>query len=539
MNIRILWLLGLIMSTMLSFAQRDLSVDEYINLYKHIAMEEMETSGIPASITLAQGILESRFGNSRLAVQGNNHFGIKCHDWNGKRMYHDDDARGECFRVYRNANESYRDHSDFLQTRSRYSSLFNYSTTDYKKWAHGLKSAGYATNPKYATILINLIEKHQLHLYDKPERKLFASKNHNERDRSNVKVSSDKTYKVSENKVYSTTKMDNNSAIQVFTYNRIKTIKVAKNDNIQSIASRNYVPVSRLFKYNDLKPGHEIKVGEFIYLQPKRGKAGHKYHVVKNDQTLWDISQLYGIKLSNLYDRNMLRVGEEPAIGETISLNKKVSKKPALRRYSANKPPKVARNKEKESEKNEELIEVIDNAEKAMEMAEKKNRTEDLDRLATGAEAAMKKAEEEARQKAAQEAALKREAAARAWKAEEEAKRLEKERALKAEKEAKQIEAERLKKEQALIKEEAAAASDDIPVAVARKSADEIERDRIEIEKNRIEKEKSRLVYKVVKGDSLYAISRKYGVTIDEIKKWNRLTSNNLAIGQELEIFGK
>jgi len=154
--------------------ERRSSADEYIDRFKGIAVEEMKANGIPASITLAQGLLESANGNSPLAVEGNNHFGIKCNtDWVGATMYKDDDAPNECFRVYTNPEDSYRDHSEFLK-RKRYAGLFELSRDDYKSWARGLKQAGYATNPKYADLLIGLIERYELFQYDKEEVTLVA-----------------------------------------------------------------------------------------------------------------------------------------------------------------------------------------------------------------------------------------------------------------------------------------------------------------------------------------------------------------------------
>ena len=151
-------------SKKISVAER---VDHYIKTYAEVAQQEMKTYDIPASITLAQGILESGMGNSRLATQANNHFGIKCHkEWRGKRIYHDDDEKGECFRVYKDPRNSYRDHSLFLTTRSRYDFLFELNKRDYKAWAKGLKKAGYATDPKYPDKLINLIERYRLDRYD-------------------------------------------------------------------------------------------------------------------------------------------------------------------------------------------------------------------------------------------------------------------------------------------------------------------------------------------------------------------------------------
>lgn len=627
----------------------EITVEQYIDTYKNIAIEEMEKTGIPASITLAQGILESRFGNSRLAVKGNNHFGIKCHKgWTGKRMYHDDDAKGECFRVYKNPEQSYRDHSEFLQTRSRYEFLFDYKPTDYKNWAHGLKKAGYATNPRYAYLLIDLIERHQLDVYDAPNRAVFASRKHKEKSHTTVSVDAHKEPKVNSTTVVVQDKFDNPNSIQVFSYNRIKTIKVGEKDDLISIARRNQVSVSRLYKYNDMEYGAQVQPGQFIYLQPKRGKAGHSAHKVKEGETLWSISQLYGVKLSKLRARNLLKIGEEPAVGATVNLNKKALNKPALCGYGNSSK----QNSTKEFQKATSKVET------AMKQAEEKQKKDNLDDTAEQAALAMKKAEEAAKRKEAEEKAKLRAAQQAKWKAEQEAElakqKASKEAQLKAEQEAArlkaeettakklaeaeaarlkaeqetarlkkeleatkaaqaaQLEAERLvaeekaraeaeqlraqqeaakvKKEQEAekAKEEAAAklaaeqeaarerakeeaaklkaeqeaarkkaeeaakqkaseeksvitqssqdskqemnVSDEEPVAVPRKSAEQIEKDRID-------KEKRRHVHKVVKGDTLYGLSKKYNVSVAEIKKWNNLASNALSIGQELEIF--
>jgi len=158
----------LMLISLCSFGQINNKVWNYIQQYHSIAISEMQRTGIPASITLSQGILESGIGESRLALKGNNHFGIKCHDWKGPSMRHNDDHPNECFRVYSSAYESYIDHSDFLKNRSRYSRLFQYANNDYVNWAKGLKACGYATNPKYADMLIERIEKYYLHIFDKP-----------------------------------------------------------------------------------------------------------------------------------------------------------------------------------------------------------------------------------------------------------------------------------------------------------------------------------------------------------------------------------
>lgn len=255
---------------------------QYIEKYKDYAIKEMERAGIPASITLAQGLLESGDGNSRLARNGNNHFGIKCHNWKGGEIRHDDDEKNECFRKYNSAYESYRDHSDFLTSTSRYSFLFELDPTDYKGWAKGLKKAGYATSPVYAEALIKIIEENKLFLYDKG---------------INIpKKSSDK------DKQIETTK----GKRETFENNRVKYIVVKEGETLESITRELGMLPWELNKYNDLPKNYNLTTGQSIYIQPKRNKAeaGKNTHIVKEGETFYTISQMYAIKLSWLYKRN-------------------------------------------------------------------------------------------------------------------------------------------------------------------------------------------------------------------------------------------
>ena len=196
-----------------------LNTEDYVKFYSNIAMDEMIQFGIPASITLAQGILESGAGKGRLAVQANNHFGIKCHDWNGKKIYHDDDEEQECFRKYDNPEYSYRDHSLFLTNRGRYSFLFDLKKDDYKQWAKGLKKAGYATDPKYPQKLIDLIQRYQLYKYDNI---VLKKKN--------------------------------------------KPYKVKKGDTLFSISEKFNMPIDAIIELNDLK-GNNLSVGQVIMIK--------------------------------------------------------------------------------------------------------------------------------------------------------------------------------------------------------------------------------------------------------------------------------
>ncbi|MBL4670027.1 MAG: glucosaminidase domain-containing protein [Flavobacteriales bacterium] len=280
-------------------ADRRITREEYIEKYKDDAIREMMKSGVPASITLAQGILESGDGNSPLAIYAKNHFGVKCHKgWTGESMRLDDDEKNECFRKYESVYESFSDHSDFLVTRSRYDFLFDLKITDYKGWAKGLKKAGYATNPKYADLLIMLIEKNDLSRYDNyakvPPRKITKKR----------------SPKALATKNFRTIKL----------HNRIKYIRAKKGDTFYKITQDFDMNLWQVFKYNDLNKSDILKVGDIIYLQPKRNKGREKLHVVKKGETMRGISQLYGVKLKKLYKKNKMFVGTQPNVGDEIIL---------------------------------------------------------------------------------------------------------------------------------------------------------------------------------------------------------------------------
>lgn len=296
-----------VLSFSISWAQpseRRVSRQDYIAMWKDEAIRQMNLHGIPASITLAQGILESADGNSELAKYANNHFGIKCHGWTGKTMYKDDDKQNECFRSYFSAAESFEDHSKFLTSRGRYASLFELTTTDYKGWARGLKKAGYATNPKYANLLIGLIEKHQLSQYDK--------------------LNTVPNEVVREIPIARTIRKGQNKHVLTQHQNKIKYIVVHEGDTFWRIAKEFDMGLWQLYKYNDLNKRDILQSGDIIYLQPKRNKGTEKYHKVKTGETMRQISQRYGIKLKALYKKNNLKYGSEPVVGSTLSLRKRV-----------------------------------------------------------------------------------------------------------------------------------------------------------------------------------------------------------------------
>lgn len=276
---------------------------EYIRQFAPIAMQEMKRTGVPASIKLAQAVLESGDGSSRLAKTANNHFGIKCHEWSGSRIYHDDDHRGECFRKYRSPEDSFKDHSDFLTGRSRYAFLFNLNPSDYKAWAAGLRKAGYATNPNYDRMLIKIIEDNQLFQYDRPG---TARRNDAGRNESTVTVSKPEGTRI------------------IDTLNHIKYIVVKEGDTFASLAKELNLMQWELPRFNETSADRELIRGELIYLQPKKNRAagGNDIHTVVEGETIYKISQLYGVKMERLLRMNRLNPGEEPQPGEKIWLRK-------------------------------------------------------------------------------------------------------------------------------------------------------------------------------------------------------------------------
>ena len=293
------------------YAQKRISTEEYIKTYKDIAIKKQREYKIPASITLAQGILESGSGNSNLARKANNHFGIKCHKgWKGKTYTMDDDAKDECFRKYKKVEDSYRDHSKFLTQRGRYSFLFEYKVTDYKKWAYGLKKAGYATNPKYPKLLISIIERYDLAQYDKEA--LGKTKQKKKKDI----VSS--TISASQFKHVDTWE----SGRKIYKNNGKKLIIIEKGDTFWGLAEEFEIYSWQFRKYNDLKKNHVLKIGEIIYLQKKKRKAEKKYkhHIVEKGETMHSISQDFGVRLSRLYKMNNLPKGIQVTTGTELKL---------------------------------------------------------------------------------------------------------------------------------------------------------------------------------------------------------------------------
>ena len=300
---------------------------DYISLYSDLAVSEMKRTGVPASITLAQGMIESDYGRSTLARSGNNHFGIKCHsDWTGQTMRKHDDSRNECFRKYRRPEDSFYDHSDFLKSGSRYRSLFNLDPTDYKAWANGLKSAGYATNPDYANMLIRKIEENKLYEFDKSytaaSYKTPAQVQPKE-PQAPPKPASAPVSKPPATQESTITFGDVMArAPRIMENNRIQYIIVKDGDTRKKLENEFQLLNWELARYNDLREDFTPEPGQMLYIEPKRDKAetGIEYHTTAEGETMYMISQKYGIKLKRLFEMNRMDEGSEPSAGQKIWL---------------------------------------------------------------------------------------------------------------------------------------------------------------------------------------------------------------------------
>lgn len=285
-----------------SQAKRYKIYDDYISLYKEIAIGHMKKYKIPASITLAQGLVESGAGKSQLAKQSNNHFGIKCHkDWKGGKVYHDDDLKNECFRKYKKVEDSYEDHAQFIVGKQRYAFLFSLEITDYRGWAKGLQKAGYATDKAYANKLIKIIEDYELYDYDK-------------KDAKKVKVKD-------KDKVVDELYVPTFKHVPYKTHNLIYV--VAENgDTYESIAFEFGFKVKELCKYNEVPETFPLEKGDLVYFQKKKSKADKPYyeHIVQIGESMYSISQLYGIKVKSLYKMNKKDFEYVPVEGDILKL---------------------------------------------------------------------------------------------------------------------------------------------------------------------------------------------------------------------------
>jgi LysM repeat protein len=313
-------------------------VIDYIDTYKAIAISEMKRTGVPAAITLAQGIHETEAGTSELVRKSNNHFGIKCKDsWTGDKVYHDDDAKGECFRSYARAFDSYIDHSDFLKNSPRYTSLFQLDPTDFEAWANGLRKAGYATNPKYASILINIINTYHLQDYS-----LIALGKMRPEDEWLATVKSDYSPIISDEMITQAAVIkpvvEVNYPQGEFSINQTRVMYAKAGTSLLAIADQYNVPLKRLLDFNELNNNQDNSLpnAQLIYLQRKRKAGANEFHQVTDGESVYDICQSEAIRLESLLEYNHLSNGMQPAVGEKLYLKTTSPARPAL--LSANHP---------------------------------------------------------------------------------------------------------------------------------------------------------------------------------------------------------
>lgn len=281
--------------------KRNTFYDDYIEKYKELAISHMKKYKVPASITLAQGLLESGAGRSSLTMRSNNHFGIKCHNgWLGESVIAADDTPTDCFRKYKKAEDSFEDHSRFLSEKQRYSDLFSLDITDYRGWAGGLQKAGYATDKAYANKLIKLIEDYELYRYDQK-----GGKRHVEREE--IQIVSPVVSGVRH------TPYKTNGLVYVI---------AQSGDTYASIANEFGFKVKDLCEYNEVPENFPIQEGDLIYFQKKKKKADKPYyeHVVQVGESMYSISQLYGMKVGNLYKMNKQDFDYVPVEGDILRL---------------------------------------------------------------------------------------------------------------------------------------------------------------------------------------------------------------------------
>lgn len=308
----------------MAFSQK-MTREEYIEKYAKLAVQEMQRTGIPASITLAQACLESNNGNSDLSVASNNHFGIKCHSsWQGKRIYHDDDAKGECFRVYDEVYDSYIDHSNFLRNGQRYAFLFEFDKNDFTSWAYGLKRAGYATNPEYPKLLIKIIEDFQLYKYDSMTPEMFKEKTQEEKAVEVVVKGDAPTSGIEPPTPWNNAPVATKKGRIIYKNNGKKFILMQKDETFYTIARTFNIPMWKLYDYNDFKSGQEITDSMVVYIEPKAMCADKKYktHTISEGETFYTISQRYGMKANRLARLNKADVNNTLKVGSNIYVRK-------------------------------------------------------------------------------------------------------------------------------------------------------------------------------------------------------------------------
>lgn len=488
---------------------KKLSKAEYVETYKNFAILNMHNTGVPASITLAQGLLESGIGNSALAVNANNHFGIKCHkEWTGETYTMDDDAKDECFRKYPTVYESYLDHANFIKGRPRYAPLFQLSPTDYKGWARGLKEAGYATNPKYAELLINTIDELKLHQYDLVTKSEYEALNGKPKE-SNAVVDREPV----------------NRPPLIEEVNGLKATYVQPGESIFQLAERVKIEAWKLVAYNELSKDYHFKPGDRMFLERKHKKAATDVYEVKVDDNLHDIAQQFGVRLESLRYRNRLEEGEEPAEGEVLLLIKRRELKPKTRpiadiesRYrlkaeagkvaaakafddsvkalTESKAEKIRKESAAKIKEKDEQIESLTIA--------RDNMLKEIDQLRKAVRSGTKpKTNKKSNRSAAEE--------------EEVPDAIEDPNTTSSTTGEPNVNVEPIRP----------APKDTVKEAVP--TPQEVATPVVEEPINPVSKK-----YKVEKGDTLFKVARKFGVKVDQIRKWNQMTNDNLKAGEEI-----
>lgn len=315
-------------------AQRSEFVIEYINSYKQLAIEEMIRTGVPASIKLAQGIHETEAGRSELVLKSNNHFGIKCKTgWEGEKVFHDDDARGECFRSYHSAADSYMDHSDFLKRGQRYAFLFQLDPTDYKAWAYGLKKAGYATNIKYSQILIKIIEQYDLQQYSLIALGKAPAEKEGWADTKRKVVEVNPTASSDDYQTPPAEKQPikiNSYPSGEFTINKTRVVYVRAGTSLLALAEQYDVALSKILDFNDLEQEEVLVEDQLIFLQRKRKFGSAEFHITQPGESVYMISQAEGIRIESLLKYNFLEKNMQPAWGEKLYLQMEAPNRPRL-----------------------------------------------------------------------------------------------------------------------------------------------------------------------------------------------------------------
>lgn len=331
-------LLFFIFNSIMLFAQSNAKA--YIDTYKSIALQQMIETDVPASITLAQGILESAVGTSVLVTQANNHFGLLCTDgWQGEALYKLKDGQEICYKVYNSSADSYIEHTTKLATNPQFENLFYIEPTNYKRWAKGLEALKYSTIPNYADQLIKIIELYELYKID------AAIDIYRGEINSKVKTGFETPYNSDEDILY---------------INDVKAVIASGKETPLEFAARMKIPLRKVLKYNDILLSQTFQPGQYIFLNKKKSKYTKdlEVHKVKETDNMYLISQQYGIRLKNLLRMNQLKIGEEPRVGEKVYLKAKAPLKPVLRssRFTPDVTPEI-KNEGLNEGLNEEAIE--------------------------------------------------------------------------------------------------------------------------------------------------------------------------------------